>query len=126
MDETKKILIVEDNADLLTLLSGRLTEEGFAVVQAEDGSRGLTAAKEERPDLMILDLDIPGIEGLDMLKKLQEDGMATMPVIIFSNAADMDHLSQAMEQGVLFYLAKSDWTLDGVVEKIKTAFGTSQ
>lgn len=126
MSEKKKILIIEDNKDLVLLLSKALRSEGFLVASARDGIKGFKLAEEEHHDLIILDLDIPGIKGLAVLKKLRNDKRnKKTPVIIFSNYTEAENLSEALEQGVLDYLPKSDWELNEVVEKVKKALGVS-
>jgi len=120
MKTQKKILIIEDDEDLLTLLSNRLKKEGFEVIDARDGVRGLSMARDQNPDLLVLDLDIPGIKGMTVLAKLQEnEKTAKLPVIIFSNSAEVTDLGKAIEHGVLHYLTKSDWSLEDVLEKVK-------
>ena len=122
MNATKKILIIEDNEDLLHMLSNTLRGEGFLVVETKDGLQGFKIAQEEHPDLILLDLDIPGIDGLTFLKKLRGDKKnKDTPVIIFSNSADIKNISEAMEQDVFCYLVKSDWELNGVIGKVKEA-----
>ena len=79
----KRILIVEDNADLAFGLRNNLEIEGYTVTVAADGPSGLTAARTERPDLVILDLMLPGLDGYRVLKTLREDGL-DMPVLILT------------------------------------------
>ena len=120
MKTPKKILIIEDEKDLVTLLSNALKEESFEILYARNGLDGLSIAKEKRPDLVLLDLDIPGIDGLTVLEKIREnEETKDMAVIVFSNSADVANLSKAIDQGVLYYLAKSNWEIEDVVEKIK-------
>jgi DNA-binding response OmpR family regulator len=78
-----RILVVEDNANLAYGLMTSLELEGHQVVLAEDGAAGLRAAREQRPDLLILDLMLPGMDGYRVLKALREDG-ATLPVLILT------------------------------------------
>lgn len=120
MNKSKKILIVEDEKDLVTLLSKALEKEDFEVIYARNGVDGLSMAKEYTPDIVLLDLDIPGIDGLTVLEKLREDEKSkNIPVIIFSNSADVSDLSKAIDQGVLCYLVKSNWKIEDVIKKIK-------
>jgi two-component system alkaline phosphatase synthesis response regulator PhoP len=78
-----RILVVEDNANLAYGLMTSLELEGHQVVLAEDGAAGLQAAREQRPDLLILDLMLPGMDGYRVLKALREEG-ATLPVLILT------------------------------------------
>lgn len=120
MNERKKILIIEDSKDLLLLLSDALKNEGLDVIKTRNGIEGLEMAQEGDPSLILLDLDLPGMDGLTILKKLRGDEKnKNIPVIIFSNSAGVEKLSEAMEQGVVHYLTKSDLGLKVVVKKIK-------
>jgi DNA-binding response OmpR family regulator len=126
MKEGKKILIIEDEKDLLLLVFNALRREGFSVIGAKDGPQGLRLVQDEKPDLVILDLDLPGINGLTLLKKMrEEEEFKDTAVIVFSNSADTGDISAAMELGVLFYLTKSDWELEDIVKKIKEALNVS-
>jgi len=126
MKTAKKILIIEDEKDLLSLLSEALKEEGFDVIGVQNGADGLAIVEEQKPNLVLLDLNIPGMDGLTFLKKLRGSKKgAYAPVIIFSNSSNVEDLSEAMEQGVLFYLAKSNWELEDVVKKVKEVLDLS-
>ena len=81
-----KILIVEDEPFLLELYDAKLTQEGFDAVKAGDGQAGLSLARLEMPDLILLDILMPKVDGYEMLKKLKADGKTKkIPVVIFSN-----------------------------------------
>jgi len=124
---SKKILFIEDNKDLLTLVADTLKNEGFEVLTEVNGIQGLETALAELPDLILLDLEIPGMYGLEVLKKLREredEKEASIPVIIFSNTSDTSVLSTAMEYGVREYLLKSDWELPDLIKKVKSTLNT--
>ena len=122
--ETKKILVVEDDKSLRTLLTDILKKEGFEVFTAEDGIQGLKIAKERNPDLILLDLEMPGIGGLAVLKKLRDDDTTKdTSVIILSNDANTETISEAVGRKVLTYLVKTDLELADVVDKIKKTLG---
>lgn len=115
-----KILIVEDETSLLTVLADKFKREGFLVVTANDGQEGIEAATAQRPQLIILDLIMPGMDGLTMLKKLREDKWGQhAPVLILSNLSDTEAIEQANGRGVLDFLVKSNWGLDDVVSKAR-------
>jgi CheY-like chemotaxis protein len=123
----KKILIVEDEAPLRNAVSDILTFEGFTVFQAKNGQEGLTLALSEHPDLILLDLMMPVMDGLTMLEKLRQDpeygkGAA---VILLTNINDPEKVAQATEAGSYDFLVKSDWNIEDVVKKIKTRVGLS-
>jgi len=113
----KKILVVEDTKNYLWLISQKLTLEGFNVITAEDGQEGLDAAKKEKPDLMLLDIEMPKMTGIEMAKKLKEEGII-IPTIFVTNMSDMKHMSQAMENAS-DYIIKSDMDIDSLVARVK-------
>lgn len=118
----KKILIVEDEAPLRNAISDILSFEGFTVFQAKNGQEGLDMALAQHPDLILLDLMMPVMDGLTMLEKLrtnQEYGKNAM-VILLTNINDPDKVAQATEAGTFDFLVKSDWNIEDVVAKIKT------
>lgn len=124
---SKKILIVEDEAPLRNAVSDILSFEGFAVFQAKNGQEGLDIALTEHPDLILLDLMMPVMDGLTMLEKLREDKDwgKNASVILLTNINDPDKVAQATEAGSYDFLVKSDWNIEDVVRKIKTRLGTA-
>lgn len=118
--ETAKIMIVEDEQSLLKVLSDKFRREGFFVLEACDGKQGLDGALKNHPNLIVLDLAMPGMDGLTMLKKLREDKWGNhAPVLILSNLSDTDVIEQANGRGVVEFMVKSNWGLDDVVKKVK-------
>ncbi len=116
----KKILIVEDEPDLLRILADKFTNEGFKVTIARDGEEGLTAVAKEKPDVILLDIIMPRMDGMSMLKKMREDvSNKDIPVIVLTNLADSDTVVSSLEHGVFDYLIKTDWQLAEVVKKVK-------
>lgn len=118
----KRILIVEDEIPLLTLLSDTFTSEKFKVFKAKNGKEGLDTAFRERPDLILLDLLIPEINGLMVLKRLRRDKYKWgkyVPVIILSNLSDVHTIAQAKTNRADDYLVKADWSLNELVKKVK-------
>lgn len=93
-------------------------------MSALDGEIGIRLAKEKKPDLVLLDLVIPKINGLEVLKALKEDAQTkTIPVIVLTNLEGVDIVDKALELGATTYLVKSVYTLEEIVEKIKNALG---
>jgi adenylate cyclase len=116
----KKILIVEDEPDLLNILSDKFINEGFKVTTARDGEEGLAALAKDKPDAILLDIIMPRMDGMTMLKQLrQETSNKDIPVIILTNLADSDAVVSSLEHGVFDYLIKTDWHLGEVVNKVK-------
>lgn len=121
MDKKLKILVVEDEEILLTALSEELRQEGFEVVGAKDGVEGLEKAAAEQPDLMLLDLVMPRLDGISALKQLKaQDNTKEIPVVILTNLSDYDKISDALSMGAMDYLVKANYRLEELVTKIKT------
>lgn len=122
--QAKKILIVEDEIPLQDVLADTFVREGFIVFVAENGEEGLTVAIEERPDIILLDIIMPKMGGLAMLKKLREDEWGkTAEVMILSNSNDIAKISEALQGRVFTYIVKTDWNLKDIVQKVKESFG---
>ena len=122
----KKILIievVEDEMPLRNALRDKLTHEGFVMLEATNGEEGLATALREHPDLILLDLLMPQMDGISMMKKLRQEGQwgKNVPIIILTNlSADDDKINQAItENEPAYYLVKSNWTINDLVEKIR-------
>lgn len=124
MDEGKKrILIIEDELPMLKALSDKFTDLGFSVTEAKDGEEGLRVAQTALPDLILLDVIMPKMDGISMIKKLREnDWGKTVPVVILTNvSADSNAtINAVVETQPAYYLMKTDMTLDGIVEKVKS------
>jgi DNA-binding response OmpR family regulator len=124
-EDEKTILIVEDEAPLRKVLTSKLKHEGFKVEEASDGVEGVKKALEIHPDLILLDVVMPRLDGIGVLKQLSKDQWgAYVPVILLTNVGDPIKVAEATEAGVsnmglLDYLVKSDWKLDDVVTKVK-------
>lgn len=118
------ILFVEDESALQKTLGDVLTKEGYAMVSALDGESGFELAKLKKPDLILLDLILPKLNGFEVLKKMKEDnGTKNIPVIVLTNLEGMDDVNKAIELGAKTYLVKAQYTLEEVLEKIKKALG---
>jgi len=115
-----KILIVDDEVEVLNMLSQRLKKHNFNVIKAQNGADGLKIARQKKPDLILLDLLMPKMDGLTVLKKIrQEKSIRKTPVIILSNLGSFDKISQAFKYQAHDYLIKSDRNLSEIVRKIK-------
>src|SRR3989344_7354354 len=116
----QKILIVEDEDLIAQSLTAQLGKEGFEVLRAENGFEGLRESIKNQPDLILLDILMPQMDGLSMLKKLREHEWGkNARVVLLTNLDDVENIAQAAEYGASDYLVKSDWELDDVVQKIK-------
>lgn len=116
----KKILVVEDEPSLSKALQNKLSQEGFEFAEAKNGQIGLEKAMQERPDLILLDIIMPVMDGLTMLNKLREDEWGKkVPVIILTNLSDDEKVMEAVKQGSYDYLIKSNWSISEVIGKIR-------
>jgi len=118
----KKILVVEDDKNLLLVLQEKFINEGFSVVTALDGEEGLIVTEKEKPDLILLDIRMPKIDGITMARKLKEAGV-DVPIIFLTNLGDIEHISNTIEVSKSDYLIKSNWNLDDIVKKVKAKLG---
>jgi DNA-binding response OmpR family regulator len=117
----KKILVVEDEASLQDPLVEKLVSEGFDVVRAENGEIGLAQALDLKPDLILLDIMMPRMDGLEMLKALRQDEWGkTAKVIVLTNGSESSSLADVLESDVTDYLVKVDVSLEEIVAKVRT------
>jgi len=115
----KKILFIEDESTLQKTLGEVLTNEGYQVVSALDGELGLRTAKKEKPDLILLDLILPKMNGFDVLKNIKKDAeIKDIPIIVLTNLESMEDIQKALELGAATYLVKANYSLEEVLEKI--------
>jgi len=116
----KTILVVEDEQGIQRVLCDKLREEGFSVLEAKNGEEGLAIAKSSHPDLILLDILMPIMDGIEMLKRLRTDEWGKgVQVILLTNLSEEEKVSNAMELGIFDYLVKADWSLLEVIKKIK-------
>jgi two-component system alkaline phosphatase synthesis response regulator PhoP len=119
-EETKKILVVEDDRVLRRVLVDNLKSENLIVFDAEDGMDGLEKAKKEHPDLILLDIVMPRMDGIATLEKLRQDEWGkTAHVVMLTNLSETEKIAQVSEWGVTEYLIKADWDIASIVEKVK-------
>ena len=116
-----KILIVEDDEFLRTLLADKLTGSGNEVEQAETGERALEILAGFQPDLVLLDLILPGMSGFDVLGwiKSQSEPLSQTPVIILSNLGSGEDIKKGKELGAKDFLVKAKFTPNEISEKVK-------
>lgn len=115
-----KILIVEDEEVLLNVLKNKLQKEGFDVLSAENGEASLKVIDNEKPDLVLLDILMPKMSGIEVLKKLKENGtLESLPVIILSNSGQPSEIKEARDLGVKDCLIKAEFDPQEVVDKIR-------
>ena len=120
--DAKKVLIIEDDQFLRDLIVRKLEDEGFVTLQAIDGEEGLRVFREKKPDLVLLDLILPGIDGFEVLRQAKEDrSISHTPVLILSNLGQRDDIERGIKLGAKDYLIKAHFTPGEIVEKVKEA-----
>lgn len=120
----KKILFIEDEAALQEAFGGFLSQAGYKVISALDGEIGSRLAKKEKPDLILLDLILPKMNGFEVLKEIKgNDGTRNIPVIVLTNMEDIDDINKAIDLGAKTYLVKTEYELKEVIDKIKKIIG---
>jgi len=118
----KRILFIEDERTLQKTFKDLLEKESFEMISAFDGKEGLSLIKTEKPDLILLDLILPGVDGFEVLKRIKVDEeIKEIPVIILTNLEDTVDINRALELGATTYLVKANYSPKEVLEKIKKA-----
>ncbi|MBL1434251.1 response regulator [Candidatus Wolfebacteria bacterium] len=116
----KKILVVEDEKPLAKAMNLKLTKEGFEVFVAHSAEDGLKIIESEKIDLILLDILLPKMNGIEFLKKLREDDAhKDILIIILSAFGDMEKVADAVERGVYIYLIKDQTKIDDLVNTVK-------
>ncbi len=115
-----KILVVEDDKFLREMISRKLDKEGYEVIQAVDGEKGEEKAKSEKPDIILLDLILPGIDGFEVLERIKkEPEVSEIPVIILSNLGQKSEVERGLSLGAVDFLIKAHFTPAEIVKKIR-------
>lgn len=115
------VLIIEDNESLGEILSRKLTTGGYAVSLVTDGALGLIAIKETHPDLVLLDIILPSMNGYEILEaKKQDASIASIPVIIISNSGQPVELQRTLELGATDYFIKAQLDPDDIMSKVRS------
>ncbi len=119
-DQKQTVLLVEDAAPAAFALGKVLGNEGFEVILAGDGEEGLKVALEKHPDIILADLKMPKMGGMEMIRELHKDPWgASAEIIILTNVSDVETLEEAMSQNTFYYLVKSDTSMADIVTKIR-------
>lgn len=119
-EDKKTILLIEDDPFIAGIYKEKLTIEGFNVLHAEDGLQGLNLALTQKVDLMLLDILIPKLSGVDLLARLRQDEKGkNIPVIALTNLSGKNDEETVMGYGAKDYLVKSDYTPGQVIEIVR-------
>ena len=120
MENFKKVLIVDDEVAFLKALAGELEFQGVKVITATDGRSGLDLALKEHPSLIFLDIIMPVMDGIEVLKELRKnDWGKTAIVILLTQIDDLNRVAEAMENGVFKYFIKADQSIPEIIEQTK-------
>lgn len=120
----EKIVFVEDETTLQKMLSAALKEAGYDVITASDGEAGLAAVQAEKPDLVLLDLILPKMDGFTVLGEIKKDeATARIPVIVLTNLESAEDVGKVVALGATTYLVKANYDLPDIVAKVKEVLG---
>lgn len=123
----RTILVVEDEAPTALALCDKLEHEGYKVLKADNGKSGLEVAMLEHPDLILADLNLPEMNGMEMIRNLRADKWGKdAKVIILTNISDVSKIEEAMVHGAFFYMVKGDSSMNDVLEKVKSQIGAAK
>jgi CheY-like chemotaxis protein len=120
--EAKKIVIVEDEQLLVNALAGKLQREGYEVFTASNGQEGLSVIEAHKPDVIILDLMMPVMDGKTMLKHLRDlPGFGEIPVIVLTNAGTADNMRETQRYAnAKCFLIKTNIDMQGIISRVKS------
>ena len=120
MVKNQTVLLIEDDEFLAELYATKLNLEGYKVVLANDGEKGLKMIKEKKPDLVLLDIILPKMDGFEILTKIKADPeLKSIPVILLTNLSQKDEVKRGLDLGANDYLIKAHFMPSEVVKKIK-------
>lgn len=118
--EMKNIILVEDDPLLIDIYSTKLQQSGFFVRVVDRAEKAVATIAEEKPDLVLLDIVLPHVDGWDILQQLQaSEELKNIPVIILSNLGQKEEIEKGLNLGALKYLIKAHYTPSEIVEEIK-------
>ncbi len=121
----KKILFIEDEPSLQKTLGDILRENGYEVINALNGEIGLRLAQSEKPDIILLDIILPKMNGLEVLEILKNnEETKNIPVIVLTNLESMEDINKAIELGAVAYLVKAEYSMEEVIDKIEKALNS--
>lgn len=127
IERRRKILVIEDEESLLSTLQDELEAGGFDVLPTVSGEEALRRATDDPPDLILLDLLLPGIGGMGVLSVLKShDRTRGIPVIILSNVGDESQVQEALELGADAYFVKTKYNLKDILEEIHVLLKTGR
>lgn len=122
--ENAHVLIVEDDTFLSNIYKTKFEFEGFKVTTAENGEVGLAEAKKKQPDIILLDILMPKLDGFGVLEAVKKDKtISSIPVILLTNLGQKDDIQKGLELGAKDYIIKAHFKPSEVVEKVRKVLG---
>ena len=116
----KSILLIEDDPFLIDIYTTKIKEAGFSVEVAEDGEKALRKIKEKIPDIILLDIVLPRVDGWEILKEMKEKKeLKNSKIVILSNLGQKEEVEKGLKLGATKYLIKAHYTPSQVIEEIK-------
>jgi DNA-binding response OmpR family regulator len=116
----KNIILVEDDPFLLDIYITKFKEAGFNIEVIKEGQKVLETLKKKLPDLLILDIVLPDVDGLEVLKEIRsQDAFKNLPIIILSNLGQKQEVKKGLEMGATKYFIKANYKPSELVEEIK-------
>jgi len=126
MEAKKKVLVIDDENDILLIIKSALHEEGYDVATANNGYDGLALAEDASPDLIILDIMMPEMDGFEVLQQLKEnEKTAQIPVVILTGLSSKDKIREALNKGIDYYIVKP-FEYQDLVSKVKIAIDDAE
>lgn len=123
----KKILFIEDEHNLQEVFKDFLGKKGYKIISAFDGKTGIEIAEKEVPDLILLDLILPRIDGINVLKQIKKiPGLKDVPVIVLTNLESAETIERIIELGAKTYLVKDQYSLEEIEQKIKEIIDSNE
>lgn len=120
MSKKPFILVAEDEKAHARVYQLKFEQEGIDVKVVEDGEQALEALRKEKPDLLLLDMMMPGKSGFEVLEEIRKDpALKDTKVVVLSNLGQTKDITQAQKLGVLDYMVKSDYSIHDIVTKVK-------
>lgn len=119
-EDKKKVLIVEDEIALRNVIVDKLKSEEFDVFEAENGIEGLRIAFKYKPNIILLDIIMPKMNGIEMLRLLRKDPWGKIvPILLLTNDSNPTTMIEMLKNNASDYLIKSDWNLDSVMKMVR-------
>ncbi len=121
MPQGKKVMVIEDDKFLSSLIKARLEKDGYTIIQAFDGDEAIQSLRKERPDLITLDLVMPRVTGFEVLQAIAiTPGLEKIPIVILSNLAQDSDVEKARQLGAQEYFVKVKISIDDLIGKIES------